>query len=222
MATTDALPGTAPSGDLTPEPANNNALPSPVPPVAASTPPAKSLSNPIEPPAKQAPAPALAVFEPASDKLVAEIKTFERDSLARYRFNNRWDVFLSILGILLSIAVVGAGFVAGKPWLTAILGAVVGAVITAQKAFPFGQRAAFYRILIGQSRNLITRAEQNITDKKTVVNTLASLRMDYAQQLPRGSSSQSSDNPAPASPAAPAAAPAAQTPGGKGDAEAEP
>jgi hypothetical protein len=141
----------------------------------------------------------VAVFEPAPADLIEEIKAFELDSCVRYKFNNRWDIVLSVIGILLSIAVIGAGFL-NRPWISAVLGAIVGAVITAQKAFPFGSRAAFYRILIGQARNLLTRASQKVTDKNAVVNTLGSLRMDFAQQLPRGSSAQSSDTPPAATP----------------------
>jgi hypothetical protein len=140
------------------------------------------------------PPPAVAVFEPTPPDLIAEIRSFEQDSCVRYKFNNRWDIVLSVLGILLSIAIVAAGFL-NRPWVSAILGAIVGAVVTAQKAFPFGSRAAFYRILIGQARNLHTRASQKVMDKNAVVNTLSSLRMDFAQQLPRGSSAQSSDTP---------------------------
>lgn len=153
--------------------------------------------NPIPAPVP-APPPALgplqspAVFEPAPQDLIAEIGSFERDCCVRYKFNNRWDIVLSVLGLMLSIAIVGAGFL-NMPWVSAVLGALVGSVVTAQKAFPFGSRAAFYRILIGQARNLLTTASQKIIDKRAVISTLSSLRMDFAQQLPRGSSAQSSD-----------------------------
>jgi hypothetical protein len=131
-------------------------------------------------------------IEVASPELVIEITSFLTDCKARYRFNNAWDVTLTVLGILLSIAVVAAGF-AKKPIISALLGAIVAAVVTAQKAFPFGQRANFYRLLIGQSQNLITRASQALIAKSDVVNVLTSLRMDFAQQLPRGSSSNPSN-----------------------------
>jgi hypothetical protein len=111
--------------------------------------------------------------------------------------------------------VVGSGFVTKMPWLTAILGAAVGAVVTAQKAFPFGQRAAFYRILIGQARNLNTRALQKIIDKTNAVNALASLRMDFAQQLPRGSSTLPSDTAGPTNSKLPPVDPSLQTSGAK-------
>lgn len=128
-------------------------------------------------------------MEPVNKDLLDEIRAFREDSEGRYRFNNAWDVSLTILGILLSIAVVASGFLK-RPEISAVLGAIVGAVVTAQKAFPFGQRANFYRLLIGQSSNLITRSSQGVIGKAEAVNTLSSLRMDFAQQLPRGSSTR--------------------------------
>jgi hypothetical protein len=210
MDSTDALPNIAPVGEVAPEQAQNKPLPPPKPPPPADTPALRpapvAAASPAPAPAQASapgqitpPAIAAAIFEPAPPELIAEIKTFEQDSCARYKFNNGWDIVLSVLGIMLSIAIIGAGFL-NKPWVSAILGAIVGAVVTAQKAFPFGSRAAFYRILIGQARNLLTRALLKIMDKNAVVNTLSSLRMDYAQQLPRGTSAQSSDTPGPPAP----------------------
>lgn len=119
--------------------------------------------------------------------LLAEVESFRGDCQHRYRFNNGWDVSLSVLGLLLSIAVVGAGFLR-SPEVSAILGAIVAAALSAQKAFPFGQRVMFYRLLVGQSENLLTRLRAGLISEKDGVDLLASLRMDFAQQLPRGSS----------------------------------
>ena len=138
--------------------------------------------------------------------LLQEIAAFRTDCERRYNFNNRWDIVLSVVGILLSIAVVAAGFIK-RPEISAVLGAVVGAVVTAQKAFPFGQRSSFYRLLVGQADNLITRTKQNLLTTKEAVDLLSTLRMDFAQQLPRGSGSRSEDSPAP--PQGPKDAPAA-------------
>ncbi len=137
--------------------------------------------------------------------LLAEAEQLRKDCQHRYRFNNGWDVTLSVLGLLLSIAVVAAGFLK-RPEISAVLGAVVAAVLSAQKAFPFGQRVMFYRLLIGQSENLLTRIRQGLLTRKDAVDTLSSLRMDFAQQLPRGSSANDR-GPAPA--AQPAEEPAA-------------
>lgn len=43
-------------------------------------------------------------FEPANKDLIDEIKSFLADCYKRYKFNNAWDVFLSVLGISLSIS----------------------------------------------------------------------------------------------------------------------
>ena len=139
--------------------------------------------------ASTSPFPVIAL-EPTSGehRLLSEIQSFGQDYRRRYTFNNRWDVVLSIIGILLSIAVVIAGFVR-SPEISATLGAVVAAIVTAQRAFPFGQRAAFYRLLIGQADNLYTRLAQENCDRAQAIDTLCRLRMDFAQQLPRGSSS---------------------------------
>lgn len=129
-------------------------------------------------------------FVPVGEPLLTEIKAFREDCNRRQKFNNRWDIVLSVLGILLSIAIVAAGFLK-RPEISAVLGAVVGAVVTAQKAFPFGQRSSFYRLLLGQTDNLATRGTQGLWSKREAVDALSTLRMDYAQQLPRGSSSTS-------------------------------
>jgi hypothetical protein len=123
----------------------------------------------------------------SNDGLLAEVQGFRKDCEHRYRFNNAWDVSLSVMGLLLSIAVVAAGFLK-RPEVSAILGAVVAAALSAQKAFPFGQRVMFYRLLVGQTDNLVTRLRSGLISQKDAVELLASLRMDFAQQLPRGSS----------------------------------
>jgi hypothetical protein len=117
--------------------------------------------------------------------VLAEIKTFEEQCQARYRFNNAWDVVLTVGGILVGVGVVAAGAYAVSK-LAAILGAVITAIFSAQRAFPFGQRAQFYRSLIGQSSNLRTDVTTNLTTAEAAATTLKSLRLDFAQQLPRG------------------------------------
>ena len=125
--------------------------------------------------------------------LISEMKTFRLDCERRYKFNNSWDIVLNILGLFLSIAVVAAGFLK-RPEISAVLGALVGAVLTAQKAFPFGQRSLFYRLLIGQISNLMTKTTLGFLTKEEAMALLGSLRMDFAQQLPRGSTSVSKES----------------------------
>ena len=135
--------------------------------------------------------------------LIAETEQFRLNCQKRYRFNNGWDVTLSIAGLLLSIAIVAAGFLK-RPEVSAILGAVVAAVLSAQKAFPFGQRVMFYRVLSGQAENLLTRVRQGLLTTSQAVDQLSNLRTDFAQQLPRGSSAGDRNGSAAEGSAAPA------------------
>lgn len=122
------------------------------------------------------------------DPLFTELRDFCAQCEARYTFNNRWDVFLTVGGIAVGVGVVAAG-VNEASKLSTILGAIVTAILSAQRAFPFGQRAQFYRALSGQAANLQTDVTNNLTTAAVAATTLKSLRLDFAQQLPRGSTS---------------------------------
>jgi hypothetical protein len=124
----------------------------------------------------------------APTALLTEIKAFQDLCDKRYRFNNGWDVALTVSGIALGIGIVAAGTYKNSP-LGTILGAVVTAVVSAQRAFPFTQRAQFYRSLVGQASNLESNLTYGLITLQDAVKTLESLRLDFAQQLPRGSTS---------------------------------
>lgn len=142
-------------------------------------------------------APAIAVSAPS---LSQEIQEFRNLCDRRYRFNNRFDVALTVAGIALGIAVVAAGTYK-RADLDAILGAVVTAVVSAQRAFPFTQRAQFYRSLVGQAENLKSGLDYSLVPTAEAIKVLETLRLDFAQQLPRGSTSDSPKNaPSPAAP----------------------
>jgi hypothetical protein len=118
--------------------------------------------------------------------LLTEVNAFLIDCQHRLAFNTRWDNMLNVAGIALSVAIIASGaFEMSK--LTTVLGGLVAAIVTAQRAFPFGSRVQFYRVLVGQTENLITDARTG-APVSTVAATLKSLRLDFAQQLPRGSS----------------------------------
>jgi len=121
-----------------------------------------------------------------TNALLAEVNAFLDDCQHRLAFNTRWDNMLNVAGIVLSVAIIASGaFELSK--LTSILGGLVAAIVTAQRAFPFGSRVQFYRVLVGQTENLITDVRTG-APLPTVATTLKSLRLDFAQQLPRGSS----------------------------------
>ena len=87
--------------------------------------------------------------------LVQEIEDFRSLCASRYRFNSRMDNVLNLLGIAVSLLVVAAGVYEWNK-LAAILGGLITAVVSAQRAFPFGQRWQFYRLLDSQAENLYT------------------------------------------------------------------
>ncbi len=127
---------------------------------------------------------------PVTDRpLNEEIAFFRGDCETRYNFNSRWDNMLNIAGILLSVAIIASG-VYQRSDIATILGGFVAALVTAQRAFPFGQRAMFYRVLIGKARNLQTEVEHGMLTIPAAVTVLETLRIDYAQQLPVGTSLQ--------------------------------
>lgn len=125
--------------------------------------------------------------KPVSEMLLQEVCDFLSDCKHRYKFNNNWDNTLNAFGILTSVAIVGSGVFNDGP-LSAMLGGFVAAIVTAQRAFPFSQRSVFYRNLIGQTQNLLSECKFGIIDQRKAIQSLNSLRLDFAQQLPRGTS----------------------------------
>jgi hypothetical protein len=143
------------------------------------------------------PAPGSSSTSPGVDAnaLLAEVNAFLSDCQYRLAFNTRWDNLLNVAGILLSVAIIASGaFEMSR--LTTILGGLVAAIVTAQRAFPFGPRAQFYRVLVGQTANLVTDIRAG-AQPTVVATTLKSLRLDFAQQLPRGNSFKSDESETP-------------------------
>jgi hypothetical protein len=127
-----------------------------------------------------------------TDALLTEVKAFHKDCQQRLDFNTRWDNLLNISGIVLSVAIIASGaFEMSR--LTTVLGGLVAAIVTAQRAFPFGSRVQFYRVLVGQTENLMTDIRGG-APLATAAITLKSLRLDFAQQLPRGSTFNADDS----------------------------
>jgi|SRR6516162_4944582 hypothetical protein len=140
-------------------------------------------------------APATALTEPPApnppsqatqNTLIAEVQAFKADSERRYRFNSRCDNGLNIFGLLLSVAIIAAG-VYEMSKLATILGGLVAAVVSAQRAFPVAQRVYFYRSMMSQSANLMTEINAGTVTLPHAIDVLKSLRLDFALQLPRGS-----------------------------------
>jgi hypothetical protein len=122
--------------------------------------------------------------------LIQEIEEFRNLCEHRYRFNSLWDTILTALGVIVSIGIVAAGVYEKSKW-AAMLGGLVTAIVSAQRAFPFNQRWQFYRLLDSQAENLLTEAKNGIITLDQTIATMKAMRLDFAQQIPRGSSFRS-------------------------------
>jgi len=87
--------------------------------------------------------------------LLREIDEFVNMSAHNYRFNSRCDTFMNLGGIVLSISIVAAG-VYGRADVATILGALVTAIITAQRASRLirGGRSTGHCILAREAKGI--------------------------------------------------------------------
>jgi hypothetical protein len=127
------------------------------------------------------------------DGLMKEIQEFRADCQSRYRFNSNWDNVLNVTGIATSLMIVACGV---YKWsnVAAILGGGMTAIVSLQRAFPFTQRWQFYRLLRSQTENLLTEAKNGTVAPDQAITILKALRLDFAQQIPRGSSFRGDNN----------------------------
>jgi putative flippase GtrA len=144
--------------------------------------------------------------------LLQEIATFRDECQGRYNFNSKCDTILNTIGLLVSLGIVAAG-VYNKSQVAALLGGLIASIVSAQRAFPFNQRWQFYRLLDSQAENLLTEAKNGILSVDQTIATLKAMRLDFAQQIPRGSSFRS-DSGANTDDATPPPAPVAQNAAG--------
>lgn len=137
--------------------------------------------------------PAKPASQPVPEDLIAEIEAFGARCHQRYKFNSNWDNILNVLGICVSLSIVACGVYKQSEY-AAILGGLVAAIVSAQRAFPFNQRWQFYRVLESETANLLTEAKNGISGLDQTVAALKAMRLDFAQQIPRGSSFRSTGN----------------------------
>jgi len=131
---------------------------------------------------------------PVPEVLVAEIVDFRDECKRRYKFNSRCDNVMNAVGIFVSIGIVACGIYKQSEY-AALLGGLITAVVSAQRAFPFAQRWQFYRNLHNQALNLLTEVRSGLGTLEQTVTTLKTMRLDFAQQVPRGSSFRAEGDP---------------------------
>jgi hypothetical protein len=141
----------------------------------------------MAPPSAPAPPPVTPTAIPQD--LVQEIEEFRKCCHGRYNFNSFWDNMMNLLSMSVALGIIACG-IYKKGDYAALLGGVMTALVSAQRAFPFNQRWQFYRLLNGQAENLLTDARQGAVTLPQAVTALKTMRLDFAQQIPRGASVQ--------------------------------
>lgn len=136
-----------------------------------------------------APIAAVAPQSPIPQDLIQEIEEFRKCCHSRYRFNSFWDNMLNLLSMSVALGIIACGVYKAAEY-AALLGGVMTALVSAQRAFPFNQRWQFYRLLNGQAENLLTDARQGVVTLAQTVTALKTMRLDFAQQIPRGATVQ--------------------------------
>jgi hypothetical protein len=124
---------------------------------------ALDVQTPPVPVASASPAsPAPQPVADACSQLANRLRNFRRDNEALRKLNSTYSIGLGLLAIALSVGVVIAGWLDhGK--LAALLGALLTVILGAQRIFPVGQRADFYRILVSTTDGLLTETQFRCT-----------------------------------------------------------
>jgi hypothetical protein len=106
-----------------------------------------------------------------------------KQHIQNYKINNT----LVVAGIILSLAVTAVGFL-GYGVLAGIIGLCILACISFQKAFNYGEKAEFYRMIHTEAKILRDRLRYRVytaSDFEAVFDAFASLRK-HADEIPAG------------------------------------
>jgi hypothetical protein len=131
-----------------------------------------------------------------AEALQHEIESFLVPLRRRHITTFRGNAALIIIGLALSARVTIAGIL-DYGLIAAILGVAIGYVIGVQNAFPIGEKAEFYRLLIAEGDNLINELKFEVKTEAQFlnrVNKFQKLRMYGAENLPRGQGMQAIKN----------------------------
>lgn len=130
----------------------------------------------------------IAVDQEKKDELQRIIEEFVQTYLRRHKYNYLGNWIIVLIGLLLAGAVTVAG-IYDKGTIAAVLGVCTAIAIGAQKAFPIGERAEFYRLVVAEGRNLTDDLKFRVKTEpefQTLLNKWQKLRTHAAASLPRG------------------------------------
>ena len=125
--------------------------------------------------------------------LVKEIDGFSEKQERKRRATARMYSFLVALGFGLSIAAVVTGFVLTGDKISPILIILVGIPVGLERAFKFGEKRDFHRILVSEFYNLKVTLQYSVdTEEKfqTVLGKFQSVVARAAKSVPRGQGMQ--------------------------------
>jgi len=118
-------------------------------------------------------------LDPLHNHLMREIRNFANELNQSRRKHRRQEMILVSLAITLSVAVALSGiFWPKEARIGSCLGVFLTAVLTTEKAFAFGERAVYSRILEAEAENL---ADDDFLPPDQRVKKFADLRLRRAQ-----------------------------------------
>ena len=127
-------------------------------------------------------------LEQKKQKLTGEIREFVVTYQKRHRGNFHLNWILIVVGLLLSAGVTIFGML-NQGVVAAVLGVCIGLLIGMQNAFPLGEKAEFYRLMVVEGQNLISILDYEVnTDKDfaSIEKQFRKLRSHAASDLPKG------------------------------------
>ncbi len=127
-------------------------------------------------------------LEQKKQKLTGEIHDFVTIYQNRHRGNFHLNWILIVVSLLLSAGVTIFGML-NQGMVAAVLGVCIGFLIGMQNAFPLGEKAEFYRLMVVEGQNLISMLDYEVnTDKDfaSIEKQFRKLRSHAASDLPKG------------------------------------
>jgi hypothetical protein len=127
-------------------------------------------------------------LEPQKQKLVSELNQFVETYQKRHRGNFHLNWILILTGLLLSAGVTISGML-NQGMIAALLGICIGFLFGVQNAFPLGEKAEFYRLMVTEGQNLISILDYEVDTSKEFEDCqkrFRKLRSHAAMSLPKG------------------------------------
>ena len=127
-------------------------------------------------------------LESKKQQLINEINQFVGIYQKRHSGNFHLNWILIVIGLLLSAGVTIAGML-NQGLIAAVLGICIGFLISLQNAFPLGEKAEFYRLMVTEGQNLISMLNYEVDTTKEFEDSqrrFRKLRSHAATSLPKG------------------------------------